>query len=295
MHYLKALENEAIYILREAIAEGENPVLLYSIGKDSQVLLHLLKKAVRPNKVYVPLLHIDTTWKFKEMIAFRDKIVKENQLDLITHTNQEGLQQNITPLNTDSDEYTMVMKTTALKQALDKYHFDMIIAGARRDEEVSRAKERIFSLRNQAHHWDPKNQRPEFWNNFNTLSKKDESFRVFPLSNWSELDIWQYIKQESIDIVPLYFAKDRPVTHFNNAFVMVDDERLPITDKVVNKQVRFRSLGCYPLSAVIESTADTLDKVIDELKSIKRSERDGRLIDHSTKSTMEKKKQEGYF
>ena len=302
--YLKNLEEEAVYIIREAIAEFNNPVFLYSIGKDSSVLLHLILKAFYPIKPRLPLLHIDTGWKFKEMIEFRNKTIKKYQLNLIVHQNQQGLKDNINPIDHGSKSYTSIMKTAALKQALDKYQFDMSFGGARRDEEKSRAKERIFSFRNQFHSWDAKNQRPELFNIFNTKINDGEEVRVFPLSNWTELDIWQYIKQEAIDIVPLYFAKPRPIVRRGNSnnnqnktIIMVDDNRLRIKEeeKVEIQNIRFRTLGCYPLSGAIESQADNLDKIIQEIKESKYSERQGRLIDSDQIGSMEKKKAEGYF
>ncbi len=292
---LNSLESEAIFIIREALANAEKPVLLYSIGKDSSVLLHLAKKAFYPSAIPFTLLHIDTTWKFKEMIQFRDKVAKEESLNLIIHTNPNGIKDNITPFNTDRDHYTMVMKTEALKQALDEHQFDVILCGARRDEDPARAKERIFSFRNDKHHWDVKNQRPEFWQNYNAMFKPGESMRVFPLSNWTEIDIWQYIQRENIDIVPLYFAKERPVIKKDGQLIMVDDKRIPLEGKPEKKMIRFRSLGCYPLSSAILSEADSLEKLIEEMRQIKTSERKGRLIDKSKNASMEKKKQEGYF
>lgn len=297
MNHLKQLENESITIFREVVAVCENPVLLYSIGKDSSVLLHLAIKAFYPAKPPFPLLHIDTTWKFKEMISFRDHTVQALNLKLIVHTNQEGINEDITPFTHDASIYTNIMKTEALKQALSKYNFDSGIGGARRDEEKSRAKERIFSFRDINHRWDPKNQRPELWNLYNAHKNKGESIRVFPLSNWTELDIWQYIYQENIAIVPLYFAKERPIVERNGMIIMFDDERMPLLnqEKVQIKKIRFRTLGCYPLTAGIISDADTLPKIINEVLNTKTSERQGRAIDHDSNTSMEKKKQEGYF
>ncbi|TAL61391.1 MAG: sulfate adenylyltransferase subunit CysD [Legionella sp.] len=295
--HLDALEAESIHILREVVAEAERPAMLYSIGKDSSVMLHLALKAFYPAKPPFPLLHIDTTWKFREMIQFRDQRVKELGLELFTYTNPEGLVQGITPFSQGSALYTDVMKTAALKQALDFYRFDAVFGGARRDEEKSRAKERIFSLRSKTHRWDPKNQRPELWSLYNTYKNPGESLRVFPLSNWTELDVWQYIAQEQIAIVPLYFAKPRPVISREAAWIMVDDERYPLQahEAVQMRQVRFRTLGCYPLTAAIESEATTLTQIIEELQLSTYSERQGRMIDHDSNASMEKKKQEGYF
>ncbi len=295
--YLKYLENESIQILREIVAETENPVMLYSIGKDSSVLLHLALKAFYPAKPPFPLLHIDTTWKFREMIHFRDQTVAKNGLELLVHTNKEGLTQGITPQTHGSALYTDVMKTNALTQALDHYGFDAAFGGARRDEEKSRAKERICSFRNSGHRWDPKNQRPELWSLFNTRINKGESLRVFPLSNWTELDIWQYIYQEKIAIPALYYAAIRPIVQRNGMLIMVDDKRLEIKppEEIQLKQVRFRTLGCYPLTSAIESNATTLSAIINELQSSTLSERQGRLIDYDSNGSMEKKKQEGYF
>lgn len=294
--FLKKLEAESIYILREVAASFKRPILLYSIGKDSSVLLHLARKAFFPGKIPFPLLHVDTTWKFREMISFRDIIAKDLDLDLIIHTNPDGMKENMNPITYSSSDYTYTMKTVALKQALDKYGVDAAIGGARRDEEKSRAKEKIFSLRNNKHTWDPKNQRPEFWDNYNTLCAKDDSFRVFPLSNWTEIDIWRYIQQENIPVVPLYFSKERPVIKEDNKIIMIDDERLPVDDKKVEKlNVRFRTLGCYPLTQAIESNASTVSEIIQEISEDKQSERHGRLIDHDEDSGLEQKKKEGYF
>ena len=295
--YLRKLESEAIFIMREVAAEFEKPVMLYSIGKDSSVMLHLAMKAFFPSKPPFPLLHIDTTWKFREMIEFRDRIVSETGMTLIKHTNQHGLSENITPFVHGSDTYTSMMKTDALRQALDREGFDAAFGGARRDEEKSRAKERIFSFRTPGHSWDPKNQRPELWNIYNTRVRPGESIRVFPLSNWTELDIWQYILLENIQIVPLYFAAKRPVVERNNQLIMVDDDRFPLLsgEKSVMKSVRFRTLGCYPLTAAIESQASTVDEIISEMRRTRSSERSGRLIDHDNHSSMEQKKKQGYF
>lgn len=297
LNHLKSLEAESIHIMREVVAEADNPAMLYSIGKDSSVMLHLALKAFYPAKPPFPLLHVDTTWKFRDMISFRDRRVNELNLELITYTNEEGLAQGITPFSHNSAGYTDVMKTAGLKQALDKYGFDAVFGGARRDEEKSRAKERIFSLRSKNHRWDPKNQRPELWNIYNTCKTKGESFRVFPLSNWTELDIWQYIYQEHIDIVPLYYAAPRPVVERNGALIMVDDERFPLKPDEVPQiqQVRFRTLGCYPLTGAIESTASCVPEILQELLLSTCSERQGRMIDHDGTASMEKKKQEGYF
>ncbi|MDP1723450.1 MAG: sulfate adenylyltransferase subunit CysD [Alphaproteobacteria bacterium] len=295
--HLTHLENEAIQIMREVVAEANNPVMLYSIGKDSAVMLHLAMKAFYPGKPPFPLLHVDTKWKFREMITFRDRKVAELGLNLITHTNPDGIKDNINPFIHGSGIHTDIMKTAALKQALDKYEFDAAFGGARRDEEKSRAKERVFSFRSDQHRWDPKGQRPELWNLYNTRKNKGESFRVFPLSNWTELDIWQYIYKEGIEIVPLYFAAPRPVVERNGGLIMVDDERMKLhqDEKPQLRQVRFRTLGCYPLTAAIESDADTLPKIIQEMLLTTTSERQGRMIDHDSAASMEKKKQEGYF
>jgi sulfate adenylyltransferase subunit 2 len=295
--HLRELEAESIQIIREVAAEFERPVMLYSIGKDSTVLVRCAIKAFHPMKVPFPLMHIDTTWKFKEMIAFRDEFTRVNNLDLIVHTNQQGVADNINPFDNGSEKYTDVMKTQALKQALSKYQFDAAFGGARRDEERSRAKERIFSFRDRFHQWDPKNQRPELWNLYNTKINKGESIRVFPLSNWTELDVWQYVYLEKIPVVPLYFAKPRPVVEREGALIMVDDERMRLApgEQPQMRMVRFRTLGCYPLSGAIESEADTLPKVIQEMLVSRLSERQGRLIDHDQDASMEKKKREGYF
>ena len=295
--HLKQLEAESIHIMREVAAEFENPVMLYSIGKDSSVMLRLALKAFYPAKPPFPLLHVDTTWKFREMIAFRDRMVSDYGLDLLIHVNEEGVSQGIGPFSHGSAVHTDVMKTEGLRQALDKYKFDAAFGGARRDEEKSRAKERIFSFRTAAHRWDPKNQRPELWNLYNTRVKPGESIRVFPLSNWTELDIWQYIHLENIPIVPLYYASVRPVVERDGMLILVDDERLELKpgEQVQQKSVRFRTLGCYPLTGAVESTAATLPDIIQEMLLTRTSERQGRLIDHDQAGSMEKKKQEGYF
>ncbi len=297
LNHLKLLEAESIYILREVAANFSNPVMLYSIGKDSSVMLHLAMKAFYPAKPPFPLMHVDTLWKFREMIEFRDKRVKELGVDLIVYTNPEGKRMNINPFVHGSKIHTDIMKTQALKQALSKYGFDAVIGGARRDEEKSRAKERIFSFRDKNQRWDPKNQRPELWNLYNTHVFKGESVRVFPLSNWTELDIWLYIYLENIPIVPLYFAKERPVVEWERAKILVDDDRMPeeLRKKARMEWVRFRTLGCYPLTGAINSKADTLPKIIEEMLRAKTSERQGRLIDKDQESSMEKKKIEGYF
>jgi sulfate adenylyltransferase subunit 2 len=297
MTHLKQLEAESIYIIREVAAEFEKPVMLYSIGKDSAVMMHLALKAFAPGKPPFPLMHIDTTWKFREMIDFRDKRVKELGWDLLVHINQEGLKMGVGPFTHGSAKHTDVMKTQALKQALDKYGFDAAFGGARRDEEKSRAKERVYSFRDRNHRWDPKNQRPELWNLYNNRVDKGESIRVFPLSNWTELDIWQYIHLENIPIVPLYFAAKRPVVNRDGVLIMVDDDRMPLKEgeTVEEKMVRFRTLGCYPLTGAVESTAQTLPDIIQEMLLTTTSERQGRVIDHDSAGSMEKKKQEGYF
>lgn len=295
-NHLDSLEAEAIYIMREVAAECEKPVMLYSIGKDSSVMLHLALKAFYPEKPPFPFMHIDTTWKFKEMIAFRDETAKRLGLDMIVYTNQEGVEQGINPFDHGS-AYTDIMKTQALKQALNKYGFTAAFGGGRRDEEKSRAKERIFSFRNENHAWDPKNQRPELWKLYNTRIKKGESMRVFPLSNWTEKDIWQYIERENIEIVPLYFAKERPVIERDGNIIMVDDDRLKLREgeTIQMKKVRFRTLGCYPLTGGIESEADTLPAIIEETLSAVSSERTSRVIDHEETGSMERRKREGYF
>ena len=294
--HLSALEAEAIYILREVAAECERPVMLYSIGKDSSVMLHLAIKAFYPEKPPFPFMHIDTTWKFKEMIALRDRKAKELGIDIIVYTNQEAVRQGINPFD-HGTAYTDIMKTQALKDALDKYRFTAAYGGGRRDEEKSRAKERIFSFRNAAHAWDPKNQRPEMWHLYNTHIHEGESIRVFPLSNWTETDIWQYIRQEKIDIVPLYFAKERPVVYRDGNIIMVDDDRMKLRpgEQIKMKKVRFRTLGCYPLTGGCESEADTLDAIVNETLAVITSERTSRVIDHEQTGSMEKRKREGYF
>ncbi|WP_181702008.1 sulfate adenylyltransferase subunit CysD [Chthonobacter albigriseus] len=295
--HLRRLEAESIHIIREVAAEFRNPVMLYSIGKDSSVMLHLAMKAFYPSKPPFPLLHVDTTWKFREMIRFRDETARRLGLDLIVHTNQEGVAQGITPFTHGSSAYTNVMKTDALKAALTKYGFDAAFGGARRDEEKSRAKERIFSFRTETHAWDPKNQRPELWRLYNARVKPGESIRVFPLSNWTELDIWQYILAEDIPIVPLYFADYRPVVERDGMLIMVDDDRIPLKpgETPEQKLIRFRTLGCYPLTAAVESPATTLPEIVREMLLARTSERAGRLIDHDDSASMEKKKREGYF
>ena len=294
--HLEQLEAEAIYIIREVAAECEKPVMLYSIGKDSSVMLHLAMKAFYPEKPPFPFLHIDTTWKFKEMIQFRDETAKKLGIEMLTYTNQEGVEQGINPFDHGS-AYTDIMKTQALKQALDKYEFTAAFGGGRRDEEKSRAKERIFSFRNAQHAWDPKNQRPEMWKSYNTRIHKGEYIRVFPLSNWTEKDIWQYILQEKIDIVPLYFAKERPVVYRDDNIIMMDDDRMKLKpgEEIVMKKVRFRTLGCYPLTGACESDADTLEEIIDETLQAVTSERTSRVIDHEAAGSMERRKREGYF
>jgi sulfate adenylyltransferase subunit 2 len=294
---LKALEAESIHIIREVAAEFERPVMLYSIGKDSGVMLHLAMKAFAPGKPPFPLLHVDTTWKFKDMIAFRDATAKRLGLELIVHTNQDGVAAGINPFDHGSRKYTDVMKTEALKQALDKGRFDAAFGGARRDEEKSRAKERVYSFRDASHRWDPKNQRPELWNLYNGRINKGESIRVFPLSNWTELDVWHYTHLEQIPVVPLYFAKPRPVVDRDGALIMVDDERMRLEkgEKPRTETVRFRTLGCYPLSGAVRSTATTVPEIIQEMLATKTSERQGRVIDHDGAGSMEQKKREGYF
>lgn len=294
--HLDELEAEAIYIIREVAAECEKPVMLYSIGKDSSVMLHLAIKAFYPEKPPFPFLHVNTTWKFREMIEFRDRIAKKYGIEMLEHINQDGVKQGINPFDHGA-AYTDIMKTQALKQALNKYGFTAAFGGGRRDEEKSRAKERIFSFRNSAHAWDPKNQRPEMWKLYNTKINKGESIRVFPISNWTEKDIWQYIKRENIDIVPLYFAAPRPVVVRDGNIIMVDDERFPLREgeKPEIKSVRFRTLGCYPLTGGVESTATTLDEIIDETLSAVSSERTSRVIDNEAAGSMERRKREGYF
>jgi sulfate adenylyltransferase subunit 2 len=295
--HLKQLEAESIHIIREVAAEFDKPVMLYSVGKDSAVMMHLTMKAFYPGKPPFPMLHVDTTWKFREMIEFRDQRIKELGWDLIVHINQEGVDMGISPFVHGSAKHTDIMKTQGLKQALNKYGFDAAFGGARRDEEKSRAKERVYSFRDKNHRWDPKNQRPELWNIYNGRVDKGESIRVFPLSNWTELDIWQYIHLEGIPIVPLYFAAKRPVVERDGTLIMVDDDRMPIgsDDKVEEKMVRFRTLGCYPLTGAVESEATTLPEIIQEMLLTTTSERQGRVIDHDSSGSMEKKKQEGYF
>ena len=295
--HLKQLEAESIHIIREVAAEFERPVMLYSIGKDSAVMLHLAMKAFYPGKPPFPLMHVDTTWKFREMIEFRDKLINDLGLELLVYSNQDGIDQGIGPFSHGSKKHTDVMKTDALKQALDLHQFDATFGGARRDEEKSRAKERVYSFRDKNHRWDPKNQRPELWNTYNGKIDKGESIRVFPLSNWTELDIWQYIHLENIPIVPLYFAKVRPVVKKEGTLIMVDDDRMPIgpDEKIEMKMVRFRTLGCYPLTGAVESTATTLPEIIQEMLLTTTSERQGRLIDSDQAGSMEQKKREGYF
>jgi sulfate adenylyltransferase subunit 2 len=295
--HLKRLEAESIEIMREVVAEFKTPVMLYSIGKDSSVMLHLAIKAFYPAKLPFPLLHVDTTWKFRDMIRFRDETARRLGLDLIVHVNQDGIDRGINPINSGSSLHTQIMKTDALKQALDIHGFDAAFGGARRDEEKSRAKERIFSFRSAGHVWDPRNQRPELWNLFNTRIRRGETMRVFALSNWTEIDIWDYIMLENIPLVPLYFAARRPVVRRNNALIMVDDDRLPLDPGEVPemRKIRFRTLGCYPLSGAIDSAASTIEDVVAELRSARISERQGRLIDSDETASMEKKKRDGYF
>ncbi len=295
--HLKQLEAESIHIIREVAAEFEKPVMLYSIGKDSAVMLQLALKAFAPGKPPFPLLHVDTTWKFREMITFRDQLAKDLNLDLLVYTNQDGVKAGVGPFSHGSKKHTDIMKTDALKQALNKYKFDAAFGGARRDEEKSRAKERVYSFRDKNHRWDPKNQRPELWNIYNGKIDKGESIRVFPLSNWTELDIWQYIHLENIPIVPLYLAKERPVVKRDGTYIMVDDDRMQLEpgEKIENKMVRFRTLGCYPLTGAVESTATTLPEIIQEMLLATTSERQGRVIDYDQAGSMEEKKREGYF
>ena len=295
--HLQRLEAEAIHIMREVVANADKPVMLYSVGKDSAVMLHLARKAFYPQRVPFPLLHVDTTWKFREMISFRDATAKRLGLKLLVHINEDGVRAGINPFDSGSSVHTQVMKTEGLKQALDKYGFDAAFGGARRDEEKSRAKERIFSFRTASHGWDPKNQRPELWNLFNARIKKGESIRVFPLSNWTELDIWEYILAENIPIVPLYFAAKRPIVERDGALIMRDDERMKLLpgEKVEDRLVRFRTLGCYPLTGAIESPATTLEEIVAEMFTARTSERQGRVIDRDENASMEKKKREGYF
>lgn len=295
--HLQQLEAESIQIIREVAAEFENPVMLYSIGKDSSVLLHLARKAFYPGKIPFPLLHVDTDWKFREMIEFRDRLAKEYDFELIVHKNPEGIAMGVGPFTHGSSKHTDIMKTQGLKQALDKYDFDAAFGGARRDEEKSRAKERVYSFRDKNHRWDPKNQRPELWSNYNGQVNPGESIRVFPLSNWTELDIWQYIYQENIEIVPLYLSDKRPVVERDGLLIMVDDERMPLREgeEPELRSVRFRTLGCYPLTGAVESEANTLTGIIEEMLLSTSSEREGRAIDHDSSGSMEKKKREGYF
>jgi sulfate adenylyltransferase subunit 2 len=294
---LKALESESIEILRETAAAFRKPVMMYSIGKDSSVLLHLAKKAFYPAPIPFPLLHIDTTWKFKEMISFRDEVVAESGVKLLVHTNQEGVAAGASPFKTGISEYTRIMKTVALRQALDQHAFDAAIGGSRRDEEKSRAKERIFSVRDEGHKWDPRNQRPELWRTYNTRLSPGQTMRVFPLSDWTEIDIWRYILAENIEVNPLYFAKERPMVKRGEQLIMVDDDRYPLLDgeKPEMIKVRFRTLGCYPLTAAVESTATSIPEIVEEVFSVKLSERATRLIDGAAEDSMEKKKTEGYF
>ncbi len=295
--HLDDLEAEAIHIFREVGAAFQNPVMLYSIGKDSSVLLHLLRKAFFPAKPPMPLLHVDTTWKFREMIAFRERIAAAGDVRVLVHTNQDGVRQGVSPFTHGATVHTDIMKTQALKQALDKYRFDAAVGGARRDEEKSRAKERVLSFRNAQHRWDPKNQRPEFWHTYNTHLHKGESVRAFPLSNWTEMDVWLYIRREAIPLVPLYFARPRPIVERDGALIMVDDDRFVFRpgESPQMRTVRFRTLGCYPLTGAVESQADTLDKIIEEMAASRTSERQGRVIDQDASASMERKKQEGYF
>ena len=295
--HLKALEAESIHIIREVAAEFDNPVMLYSIGKDSAVMLHLTMKAFYPGKPPFPLMHVDTTWKFGEMIKFRDTLAERLGIKLLVHINEDGVRQGIGPFTHGSQKHTDIMKTEGLKQGLNKHKFDAVFGGARRDEEKSRAKERVYSFRDQHHRWDPKNQRPELWNIYNSEHNQGESIRVFPISNWTELDVWQYIHMEAIPIVPLYFAKKRPVVRRDGTWIMVDDQRMPLNDGEVPemKMVRFRTLGCYPLTGAVESTATTLPEIIQEMLLTTTSERQGRLIDHDGAGSMEQKKREGYF
>ncbi len=294
---LKALENESIEILRETAASFRKPVLMYSIGKDSSVLLHLAKKAFYPAPIPFQLLHIDTTWKFKEMISFRDKVVADNSLSLIVNTNKEGVNSGVNPFTTGISEYTRIMKTVALREALDHNQIDAAIGGSRRDEEKSRAKERIFSLRDEGHRWNPRNQRPEMWRTYNTRLAPGQTMRVFPISDWTELDVWRYIEQEKIEVNPLYFAKERPVVKRGDQLIMVDDDRYPLNDgeKPEMLEVRFRTLGCYPLTAAVQSQAKTIEEIVEEVFAVKLSERATRLIDGANEDSMEKKKLEGYF
>jgi len=295
--HLDELEAESIHILREVAAGFRRPVMLYSIGKDSSVLLHLLRKAFYPARPPIPLLHVDTTWKFREMIAFRDAVAAAGDVEVLVYTNQDGVRQGVSPFSHGATVHTDIMKTQALKQALDKYQFDAAIGGARRDEEKSRAKERVFSFRNAQHRWDPRHQRPEFWHTWNTRISQGESVRAFPISNWTEMDVWHYIRRERIPVVPLYFAKPRPVVARDGGLIMVDDERFVFRpgEQVETRTVRFRTLGCYPLTGAVESAAATLDEIIDEMADSRTSERQGRVIDQDPAASMERKKQEGYF
>ncbi|MEQ9823574.1 MAG: sulfate adenylyltransferase subunit CysD [Puniceicoccaceae bacterium] len=295
--HLRQLEAESIHIMREVAAEFSNPVMLYSIGKDSSVLLHLARKAFHPGKIPFPLLHVDTGWKFREMYAFREQMANDVGFDLLVHQNPEGVEAGINPFDHGSEKHTQIMKTEGLKQALNKHGFDAAFGGARRDEEKSRAKERVFSFRNQFHQWDPKNQRPELWDLYNTKINKGESIRVFPMSDWTELDIWRYIQIEKIPIVPLYFAKERPVVMRNGVMIMVDDERMRLEpgEQPVMKKVRFRTLGCYPLTGAVESEAETLEDIVQEMLLTTTSERQGRVIDYDGAASMEDKKRDGYF
>jgi sulfate adenylyltransferase subunit 2 len=295
--HLEALEAESIYTMREVVAQAERPVMLYSIGKDSSVMLRLALKAFHPGRIPFPFLHVDTTWKFREMYAFREQMASEHGLEMLVHVNRQGLEMGVNPFTHGSAAHTDVMKTESLKQALDQYGFDAALGGARRDEERSRAKERVFSFRSAQHRWDPKHQRPELWRLYNARKRQGESIRVFPLSNWTEFDVWLYIYQEQIPIVPLYFAKERPVVERDGALIMVDDDRLPLApgERPTIKKVRFRTLGCYPLTGAIESSADTLEAILAEMLQTRTSERQGRVIDHDQAGSMERKKQEGYF
>jgi sulfate adenylyltransferase subunit 2 len=297
LSHLQRLEAESIHIIREVAAEAENPVMLYSIGKDSSVMLHLAMKAFHPGKPPFPLLHVDTTWKFREMYEFRDRMAAELGVELLVHVNQDGLARGINPFDSGSQVHTDVMKTEGLKQALEHYGFDAAFGGARRDEEKSRAKERVFSFRSAQHRWDPKNQRPELWHLYNARKRRGESIRVFPLSNWTELDVWEYVELEEIPVVPLYFAKERPVVRRNGTLLMVDDDRMPLEDGETPEQlrVRFRTLGCYPLTGAVQSEAQTVHEIIEEMRASRTSEREGRVIDHDASASMERKKQEGYF
>jgi sulfate adenylyltransferase subunit 2 len=297
LSHLQELEAESIFILREVVAEFHNPVMLYSIGKDSSVMLHLARKAFHPAKIPFPLLHVDTTWKFREMISFRDQIARDLDAKLLVWTNQDGKAEGVSPFTHGTQRYTHIMKTVALKQALEHYQFDAAFGGARRDEERSRAKERVFSFRDRFHQWDPKNQRPELWNLYNSRIGKGESIRAFPLSNWTELDVWLYVHREKIPVVPLYFSKPRPVVERDGALIMVDDDRMPLAsgENPRMMEVRFRTLGCYALTGAVESTADTVPKIIEEMLASRLSERQGRVIDYDEAGSMEEKKREGYF